>query len=596
MARRDLLTDSERHALFSVPDTREDLARHYILSPRDLALVAMRRGDENRLGFAVQLALMRHPGFGFTLEGSAPEHLVAFMAEQIDVPAWAFDNYALRPATASVHAREVGDALGLRGPTNADLPLLIEAGAKAAWSTDRGLPIVSGIMEVLRADGITLPSQSVIERAGIAGRARARKRTYDALLAYVSVESLAKLDATLIVDPKTGVTSLAWLREIATVPTPDNVRGLLDRLAYLRAIELPVTIGNAIHADRLRQLIREGRASSVQLIGRYTPSRRRATLAAMILDLETRLTDAVLDIADRIIGGSFTRGNNKQKRSYAETTRDVGHIMRLFDQTVAALAEAQEIGMEGFAAVDAAVGWDKLLRARGQARQIADLTAESPLVRAADQWSRLRKFAPLFLEAIDFKAGRGSASTIAALNTLREMNRSGSRDVPPDAPMPFRKEWRTLVKAGGGKPDRRLWETGVLAHLRNKWRSGDVWVERSANYRKFDSYMLSSAEVAPIAAELKLPATADAWIADRSRELDQRLKRFAGRLAHGKVEGVVLKDGKLSVSPVRADETAAAKDIAARIDALMPRVRITELLHEVARETSFPQSLNQKAV
>ncbi|MEN3177291.1 DUF4158 domain-containing protein [Gluconobacter sp. OJA] len=495
MARRDLLTDSERHALFSVPDTREDLARHYILSPRDLALVVMRRGDENRLGFAVQLALMRHPGFGFTLEGSAPEHLVAFMAEQIDVPAWAFDNYALRPATASVHAREVGDALGLRGPTNADLPLLIEAGAKAAWSTDRGLPIVSGIMEVLRADGITLPSQSVIERAGIAGRARARKRTYDALLAYVSVESLAKLDATLIVDPKTGVTSLAWLREIATVPTPDNVRGLLDRLAYLRAIELPVTIGNAIHADRLRQLIREGRASSVQLIGRYTPSRRRATLAAMILDLETRLTDAVLDIADRIIGGSFTRGNNKQKRSYAETTRDVGHIMRLFDQTVAALAEAQEIGMEGFAAVDAAVGWDKLLRARGQARQIADLTAESPLVRAADQWSRLRKFAPLFLEAIDFKAGRGSASTIAALNTLREMNRSGSRDVPPDAPMPFRKEWRTLVRAGGGKPDRRLWETGVLAHLRNKWRSGDIWVERSANYRKFDSYMLSSAEV-----------------------------------------------------------------------------------------------------
>ncbi|WP_327754347.1 Tn3 family transposase (plasmid) [Sphingobium sp. SJ10-10] len=555
MARRDLLTDSERHALFTVPAAREDLARHYMLSSRDLALVAVRRGDTNRIGFAVQLALMRHPGFGFTLEGGAPDHLVAFMGEQIDVSASAFDTYAVRPATASVHAREVGDALGLRGPTNADLP-----------------------------------SPSVIERAGIAGRARARQRTYDALLACVPVESLAKLDATLVVDPKTSLTPLAWLREIATAPTPDNVRGLLDRLARVRDIGLPVTIGDAIHADRLRQFVREGRASSAQLIGRYTPSRRRATLAAMILDLESRLTDAALDMADRIIGGSFTRGNNKQKRSYAETTRDVGRIMRLFDRTVAALAEAQESGMEGFAAVDAAVGWDKLLRARGQARRIADMAEENPLVRAADQWSRLRKFAPLLLEAIDFKAGRGSASTIAALNTLREMNRSGSRDVPPDAPMPFRKEWRTLVKAGGGKPDRRLWETGVLAHLRNKWRSGDVWVERSANYRKFDSYMLSSAEAAPIAADLKLPATADAWIADRSRELDWRLKRFADGLARGEVEGVAFKDGKLSVSPVRADESAAAKDLAARIDALMPHVRITELLHEVARATAFPQA------
>ena len=123
MARRDLLTDSERHALFTVPAAREDLARHYMLSSRDLALVAVRRGDTNRIGFAVQLALMRHPGFGFTLEGGAPDHLVAFMGEQIDVSASAFDTYAVRPATASVHAREVGDALGLRGPTNADLPL-----------------------------------------------------------------------------------------------------------------------------------------------------------------------------------------------------------------------------------------------------------------------------------------------------------------------------------------------------------------------------------------------------------------------------------------------------------------------------------------
>lgn len=284
MARRDLLTDAERRALFGVPETREDLARHYMLSPRDLVSVVAKRGDTNRLGFAVQFALLRHPGFGFTLEEGAPEHLVAFMGEQIGVFASAFDRYAARPATASVHARDAEAALGLRQPTNADLPLLIEAGAKAAWSTDRGVPIVIGITEALRASCITLPSPSVIERAGIAGRARARLRAYDALLVGVSADSLAKLDAVLVVDPQTGLTPLAWLREITTAPTPDNVRGLLDRLARVRDIGLPVAIGDAIHPDRLRQLVREGRASSAQLISRYTPSRRRATLAAMILD------------------------------------------------------------------------------------------------------------------------------------------------------------------------------------------------------------------------------------------------------------------------------------------------------------------------
>ena len=588
MPRRNLLTDAERDTLFGVPAAREDLARHYMLSTNDLALVAGRRGAANQIGFAVQLALLRHPGFGFTLEEGAPTHLVAFMGEQIGVASTAFDGYAARSATASVHAREAAAALGLRPPTNADLPLLIEAGAQAAWSTDRGLPIIAGITEALRASCITLPSPSVIERAAIAGRARAKQRAYDALLAGVPADGLGKLGALLDVDPQTGLTSLAWLRDIATAPTPDNVRGILDRLARVRDIGLPAAITDAIHPDRLRQLVREGRASPAQLIGRYTPSRRRATLAAMILDLEAKLIDAALDMADRIIGGSFTRGNNKQRKSYAATTRDVGRIMRLFDRTVAALEKAQESGIDGVAAVDAAVGWDKLLRARAEARTIADLADENPLVRAADQWSRLRKFAPLLLEAIDFKAGRGSASTIAAVNTLREMNRLGRRDVPMNAPMPFRKEWRTLIREGGGKPDRRLWETGLMAHLRNKWRSGDVWVERSSNYRKFDSYMLTSAEAAPIAVSLELPATADEWLADRGRELDFRLKRFAHSLARNQVEGVMLKEGRLSIAPVRADESAAAKALAARIDGLMPRVRITELLHEVARATGFP--------
>jgi hypothetical protein len=44
------------------------------------------------------------------------------------------------------------------------------------------------------------------------------------------------------------------------------------------------------------------------LLARYTPSRRRATLAALLIELEARLIDAALDMADRMIGGSFTRG------------------------------------------------------------------------------------------------------------------------------------------------------------------------------------------------------------------------------------------------------------------------------------------------
>ena len=70
--------------------------------------------------------------------------------------------------------------------------------------------------------------------------------------------------------------------------------------------------------------------------------------------------------------------------------------------------------------------------------------------------------------------------------------------------------------------DRRLYETALFAHVRNKLRSGDVWVERSDGYRRFDSYLLPLAEAVPIAAGLGLPAAADEWL-DGQIDLDAEI-------------------------------------------------------------------------
>ena len=125
----------------------------------------------------------------------------------------------------------------------------------------------------------------------------------------------------------------------------------------------------------------------------------------------------------------------------------------------------------------------------GEVADLANLAEEDPLLRAADRWKTLHKFAPDLIEALEFRAARAGDPMLAALQLLIDMHRSAKREVPPDAPMPFRKDWRRLVSEGG-QPNRRLYETAVLATLRDKLRSGDIWIERSASYRRFDSYLL----------------------------------------------------------------------------------------------------------
>ena len=232
------------------------------------------------------------------------------------------------------------------------------------------------------------------------------------------------------------------------------------------------------------------------------------------------------------------------------------------------------------------MGWPKLLRVREEVQELANLAGEDPLVRAADRWKTLRKFAPALIGALQFRSARAGDPMLAALTLLAGLNEAGRRDVPADAPMPFRKEWRRLVMEAGGT-NRRLYETAMLATLRDKLRSGDIWVEGSASYRRFDSYLLPQAAVPEVAARLKLPATADEWLTGRGAELDRRLKRFSRRLLRGELEGVELRDGRLHVTPVRTTATPETRAFADGIEAMMPPARITELLHEVNRVTGF---------
>jgi hypothetical protein len=99
--------------------------------------------------------------------------------------------------------------------------------------------------------------------------------------------------------------------------------------------------------------------------------------------------------------------------------------------------------------------------------------------------------------------------------------------------------------------------------------------------------LLPPAAVPAIAAELGLSATADEWLTRRGADLDRRLKRFARRLRCGELEGLELRDGRLHIAPVKAATPPEAEALAGAIDAMLPPVRITEVLHEVSRRTGF---------
>ena len=587
MARRRLLTGDERRRLFDPPVQETAIIGHYTLSAEDVELVGRRYGPANRLGLAAQIALMRHPGFGLQPEIGLPDVILQYLAAQLFVDPSSFSAYGQRAQTRTDHADLVARYLGIRPFRRGDLALALNLAAQAAEYTDRGEPIVRALMVGLKGERFILPSGDTLERAGLAGRARARKAAAAAIVEGLSSAELTRLDELVINNPDFGMTPLAWLRNFEEAPTAANINGLLERLRYVRGIGIHPVVGGAIPEFRFAQFVREGGAAPAFLLSDYSVNRRRATLTAAVIDLEARLADAAIQMFDRLIGGMFTRARRGRERRYQDSIQSVGQLMRLFGATITALDEAVQNGGDPLELIDEAVGWHRLVAAKAQVDALADLAGEDALVTATERYATLRRFSPAFLDAFTFKASGTGTALIKAIDVIRDANTRKSRDLPDGVPLPFpNRQWKRLITESG-RIDRRRYEIAIMATLRDRLRAGDVWIEGTRNYQRFDAYLLGRRDAAKVADVLPFDSNAASYLADRARNLDWRLRRFAKQLKTNKLEGVSLERDRLKLQQMPPVTPPEAEALDRKLDTLLPRVRITELLLEVAERTGF---------
>lgn len=112
MPRRSILSATESESLVAMPDTKEDLIRHYTFSDTDLSIIRQRRGPANRLGFAVQLCYMRYPGLMLALDEAPFPPLLRLVATQLKVSPDAWSDYGQRAETRREHLLELQTIFG----------------------------------------------------------------------------------------------------------------------------------------------------------------------------------------------------------------------------------------------------------------------------------------------------------------------------------------------------------------------------------------------------------------------------------------------------------------------------------------------------
>jgi hypothetical protein len=424
LPRRELLTPAQRAQLFAFPTDESELIRRYTLSKSDLAFVRQHRGDQNRLGVAVQMGYLRYPGrvLGQNEQPYAP--LLGMVAAQLKLSPSVWALYAERDQTRREHLQELIDRLQLSQFDRASYRAIAEWLLPIAMQTTQGIALVRAVVDQLRKRQIVLPPIAAIERLCAQVSTRAEREVFKLLTAPLSDTQRTALDALISLREGFRTSTLVWLRQSPGAPSAKAVLNHIERLKTIRALELPVDIGRNVHQNRLLRLAREGAQTAVYQIEEYETERRHAMLVAILIDATATLTDEILDLHDRLIGSFFNKAKHKFEKTFAESGKAVNDKVRLYAKVGAALIEAKQNNADAFAAIESVVPWERFRESVQETEKLAREEDFDHLALIGDHYQQLRRYEPVFLEAFEFRAAPAAQPLIDAVEALKELNRT----------------------------------------------------------------------------------------------------------------------------------------------------------------------------
>jgi TnpA family transposase len=556
-----------------------------------MSVINQHRGASNRFGFAVQLCYMRYPGVILNVNEEPFPPLLQFISSQIKISVDAWNEYGERSQTRREHLVELQSLFGFKPFTALHYRSAVVNLQTLALQTDKGMLLATSLILSLRRESILLPSMNVIERICAEALTRATEKVYASLTIPLSDNQRKQLDALIEIKENSSISILSWLRQSPAAPNAKHVIEHIERLNVINSIALPSNIEHSIHRNRLLKLAREGSQMTAQHIRDFEEKRRYATLVAAVIESKATVIDEIIDLHDRIMGRLFNRARSNHEQQFQQSGKEINQKVNLYWKIGNALLEARKNGSDPFTAIESVISWDAFTKSITDAQKLARNDDFDYIDRIGNNYSQIRRYAPAFLEALNFTAAPAAREILDSVNILKILNADNSRKIPEDAPTGFiRKRWENLVLKEDGI-DRRFYELCTLSELKNSLRSGDIWVQGSRQFKDFNEYLIPALEFTALRdkGELSIAIESDGevYLNERIKKLENQLSIVDKLAKCNQLPDAVITESGLKVTPLVNTVPAETDTLLQQVYSLLPHVKITDLLMEVDGWTNF---------
>ena len=585
----------ENYGCYAGAPSSLDLDRYFHLDDADHSLIAQKRGEHNRLGFALQLGTVRYLGTFLEDPLAVPASVLQTLAKQLRIEVVDDSRAYSSGEQRWDHAAEIRARYGYVEITALQIGFRLTRWLYAlCWTgTDRPSVLFERAAMWLVTHKVLLPGCSTLERFIARLRSRVEERLWHSLARGLSSDQQEKLESLLVVSAGSRSSHLDRLRTgPVTVSSRSLVLALL-RLDAVRELGIRLPAATRIPATRVAALARYAGTAKVSAILRLPDTRRLATLVAFVHCLEANAQDDVLEVLETILRELFGDAIKADKKARLRTLKDL-------DQAAATLARACEMYL------DTGVP-DAELRTKLFEKIPRDLLAHAlegvnALIRPADnvfyaeldaKYMTVRCFLPKLAEHIHFGANAAGEPVVAAFDWLRAnmARKKPGNDAPQDV---VGKAWRRHVLREDGAIDFHAYTFCMLDELHIALRRRDVFVSPSWRYADPRVGLLDGGEweaTRPIICRtLGLSATPEPMLKAMAAELDRTYRAVVERLPANPAVRFETTDDKheLVLSPFdKLEEPASLVALREKVSSMLPRVDLPELILEVAARTGF---------
>ena len=575
MPRRSILTKRQQARLLDLPTDPTSLHEYYTLDDFDLEQIRDRRRAHNKMGFTLQLCALRCPGRLLAPGETIPVEVLEFLADQIGIDAVDLVGYASREETRRDHLMILRNVYGFKNFTGRGAAELRQWLSDQAFHAPSNLDLAERFIRRCRETQTILPGISTIERLCAEMLVKAERKIDATLTAMLDPKMRRRLDVLLDDMVTDQFTRFVWLRQFDVGNNSRVANQLLDRLESLQKLGLPTDILEGLPSHKVKRLRRHGERYFASDLRELAEEKRYAIMAVCVIKWQAAISDAVIETHDRIVGRTWREAKRMADARIEDAQASIKDTLLSFKNMGASLLAAHNDNQS----LEQVIEWPDLEDLVAMAGKLTGTLTADPIGHVTCGLGRFQRYAARMLRVLEIEAAPVCQLLLKAAHLIRD---KVTRHDYSTAFLRPKSKWHAHLKTR----DPKFWDVAVLFHIRDAFRSRDMWLRHSEKHTDLANALLPASALS-LSSRLAVPQDVDVWLAQKKEGMATALKVLSRVAKNGLLPHASIEAGELKIDRLPPSVPEGSDQLVLDLYAAMPEIRITDLMLDVDADIGF---------